>query len=152
MIIGLGVLVLAAAYYAAASAIPQSLLADEVGADGVPKLLAIALAILGALQLVRALRLRSAAGGGDEEIAGARRHARAVGMLAIGIVYVLVTPYLGYPLALAGLILAVGVYAGIRPSLYLTSIAVAGGGLFWIMFVKLLGVAMPVGGWARLVL
>jgi hypothetical protein len=50
---GLALMALAAAYYGAAQGIQRSLLADEVGAAGLPKMLAIALAVAGLLLAVR---------------------------------------------------------------------------------------------------
>ncbi len=139
-------LVLAAGYFAAAAAVPVSLLSDEVGASGVPKALAVSLGVLGAMQLGRTVLFAVNADSGDAP-RGAATHARAFGMLAIGIAYTLATPYLGYPLALASLIFVVAAYAGLRPSPRLGLVAVVGALFFWVSFVKLLSVSMPVGAW-----
>lgn len=145
---GLFALVLAGAYYGAADALPSSLLADAVGADGVPKALAIALALLGALQLARSRFMRPSAGGGIED--GIDRHGRAAGLLIITCAYVALLPYIGYPVALAALVFAVAAYAGLAPSMRLAFVSGSAALVFWIMFVKLLGVPMPVGRWLRL--
>jgi len=146
--LGLGMIVLAAAYWVAADRIPVSLLADAVGADGVPKVLAVALAVCGALLLVTT-RLRRPPAAMEPVIDGeARTHLRAAGLLAGLVVYILLLPVLGYPLAIALLIAAVAIYGGtaIRPSV--AGIAVAGSLLFWVFFVRVLGIGMPTGIWA----
>ncbi len=140
------VVVLAAGYFAAAAALPVSLLTDEVGASGVPKLLAVSLGILGAMQLGRTVLFPVSVDLADGP-RGAATHARAFGMLAIGTVYTLATPYLGYPVALAALIFVVAAYVGLRPSPRLGLVAVTGALFFWFTFVKLLGISMPVGAW-----
>jgi putative tricarboxylic transport membrane protein len=146
-----GVLTLAVGvvYFAAATSLPQSMLSDEVGADGVPKALAVVLMTLGILQLVRAGRRYKIAGAG--EFTGTlKEHAQAFGMLTIGVVYIVLAPYLGYPIAVTALIVAVALYAGLPPSWELAVVGIGGGAMLWLLFVKLLGVAMPVGLAGRL--
>ena len=137
-------LALAGAYYAAADAIPTSLLADGVGAGGIPKLLAVALALLSFLLGARSLLVNSRAAAVDGP------HLRALGVAALGFVYVAVAPYLGYPLALALLVAAATLYYGerLRPAVLFYAIGCAA--LLWLVFAKMLGVAMPAGVWARL--
>jgi hypothetical protein len=137
-------LALAGAYYAAAAAIPTSLLADGVGAGGIPKLLAAALALLSLVLGARSLLVNSRAAAVDGP------HLRALGVAALGFVYVAVAPYLGYPLALALLVAAATLYYGerLRPAVLVHAIGCAA--LLWLVFAKLLGVAMPAGAWARL--
>jgi hypothetical protein len=144
--LGLGAIALAAAYWAAAAALPTSLLSDEVGADGVPRLLAMALAILGGLHVVGTLLRRAPAAPASD---GVHPHLHAAGMLAIGIGYVAVMPIAGYPLSIAVLIFAAAWYAGLRPSPQLAAISAGGALLFWLTFVKLLGISMPVGAWPK---
>lgn len=146
-VLGLGAMAAAAAYWAAADRIPVSLLADSVGADGVPKMLAVALGLFGAL-LAGSRRLRPAsAGAGEPEAPEVRRrqHRRAAGLLGGLAVYVLLLPYLGYPLAL--LIFAGAIYGGARPTAGLGLVAVLAGLGFWLFFTKFLGVLMPLGLW-----
>jgi hypothetical protein len=71
-------------------------------------------------------------------------------MLAIGAVYIIVTPLLGYPLAIALLLFVVIVYSGLPPSRHVIVASSLGALVFWLTFVKLLGVAMPVGVWPAL--
>jgi hypothetical protein len=136
-------LVLAGAYYAAADAIPTSLLADAVGAAGIPKLLAAALALLSLL-----LGARSLLAGASGETAGGP-HLRALGVAGLGFVYVMAAPYLGYPLALALLVAAATLYYGARPRPGVFLYAIGCAALLWLVFAKLLGVAMPPGLWWR---
>lgn len=148
-ILGLGMMVLAAAYWAAADRIPVSLLSDNVGADGAPKMLAVALAICSAF-LVVAARLRKVSTAGEEEGSSAdprRAHLRAAGLLAGLGAYALLLPVLGYPLALALLIGGAAVYGGARPTPSLVAISIAGGVGFWMFFSKFLGVLLPLGWW-----
>jgi len=149
-VLGLGVMVLAAAYWAAADQIPVSLLSDAVGADGAPKMLAVALAVCGAL-LVVATRLKPApVGDGEEEADPSERrraHLRAAGLVAGLGAYALLLPVLGYPLALALLIGGAAIYGGARLSPALVAIAAIGGLGFWLFFAKFLGVLLPLGIW-----
>jgi cell division protein FtsW (lipid II flippase) len=144
------VLALAVVYFVAAVDVPQSILSDEVGADGVPKAIAVVLAFLGVAQLVRAATARRAAGPDDLSHDDIKAHLGAIGVIAIGAIYVLVAPYLGYPLAVTALIFAMSVYAGMPISLRLAAVSAGGGFVMWLMFVKALGVAMPVGLFGRL--
>jgi hypothetical protein len=144
---GLAALALAAAYYAAADALPKSLLSDAVGDDGVPKALALALAAAGAAQAVRALLSRRPA---EKTAVDMKAHRAALGLLLIVAAYVAVMPYLGYLPATALLIFAAATYAGQPSSLRLAAVSLGGGLVLWGSFAKLLGVAMPTGLWARL--
>jgi hypothetical protein len=146
LVLGLAASVLAAAYYAAAEALPRSLLADAVGADGAPKAYAIALGLLGIVQMARAVaRADRARDRGGKETAALRTHLRALGVIAIGAVYMVAMPYLGYLLATAVLIYVLAVYAGQAHSWRTAVISLGGGAVLWISFAKLLGVAMPAG-------
>jgi putative tricarboxylic transport membrane protein len=133
-------LALAGAYYAAADALPTSMLADGVGAGGIPKLLAVALALLSLLLGARSLLPSSRA-------AVAGPHLRALGIAGLGFVYVAAAPHLGYPLALALLVAAATLYYGerLRPTVLVYAIGCAA--LLWLVFAQLLGIAMPAGGW-----
>lgn len=90
---GLVLLALAGGYYWATGAIPNSTLEDEVGAIGLPRALAIALAVLGLILAVRgflAARATAAAGNTGTAIEDEERDARiprALGFLAFGAAY-----------------------------------------------------------------
>jgi hypothetical protein len=138
-------LALAVAYYAAADALPRSLLADGVGADGVPKLLAVALAVLSVALGARSLLAGASAANAGSEGLGLLRHLRALGVAALGAAFVVLAPVLGYPLALALLLLAAALYYG--AALQLQVVLYAGGtaAILWLIFARVLGVAMPAG-------
>ncbi|MCC6466763.1 MAG: tripartite tricarboxylate transporter TctB family protein [Alphaproteobacteria bacterium] len=150
LILGLAVFALAAAYYAAADALPRSMLSDGVGADGAPKLYALMLGLLGVVQIARSIP-RAGRSGGAREPVPMGEHLRALGVLAIGAVYIVVTPYLGYLPATALLIYVVTVYAGQAHSWRTAVISLGGGAVLWVSFAKLLGVPMPAGLLGRLV-
>jgi putative tricarboxylic transport membrane protein len=141
---------LAGVYYRQAQALPISLLSDTVGADGVPKALAIGLASLSALLIVRAVAFRVPVRGEAEKF-DVHTHLRALGVVALGVAYVAATPIVGYPVAIALLIGLTALYFGLRPEPRLALIAAFGAAVFWAMFVKMLGVSMPAGMWLRLI-
>ena len=159
IVCGLFALALAGAYYAAAVALPTSFLSDEVGADGLPKLLAIALGFLGILAIVRAAlpgnaiaagpiaetNAMPAAGSRSAAPVGIAVHIRALGMLMLGVLYALLAPWLGYLVATIALLFLVAAYSGQKPSLRLAAISGTGGLVLWVAFAKLLGMAMPAG-------
>lgn len=142
-------LVLAAVYYLAADALPVSLLSDAVGAAGVPKALAIGLGLLSAMLILRAAARLTIRGTGSA--ADPWPHLQAFGVVGLGAAYAALAPYLGYPVAIAALIGVTALYFGMRPSPRLVLVALAGAALFWGLFVKILGVAMPEGLWPRLI-
>lgn len=149
-------LALAAGYYAATGTIAESTLSDEIGATGLPRLLAMLLAFIGLALLVRtafadlSARRTHVPQVAAEEEDGASLP-RAVGLLLIGGAYVLLLPFLGYFLSVAMLIGAVAFYEGAARSWVLPTAALGGATLYWAIFVKLLGVHQPAGslfqGW-----
>jgi hypothetical protein len=84
-------------------------------------------------------------GDSDAEGAGIGGLVRAGGMLAIGIVYLLIVRTLGYAPAIALLIAAAALYGGAALSWRLFAIAVTGAVLYWLVFVWLLGIPLPGG-------
>ncbi|HLB16135.1 MAG TPA: tripartite tricarboxylate transporter TctB family protein [Burkholderiales bacterium] len=134
-------LALAVAYYAASNALPRSLLADGVGADGVPKLLAVVLAVLSVVIGVRGFLTPSL----TLPLPGGGRHLRALGVAALGAAFVVLAPVLGYPLAVALLLLAAALYYGAAPRLQVVLYAGGTAAILWLVFARVLGVAMPVG-------
>lgn len=141
-ILGVAAVAIAAGYWTAAGEIQQSLLSDAVGADGVPRVLAVA---MGATGLVLALRGAMRPTAGTEDDLPASAHLRAAGLLAILALYVVLLPLLGYVLAIAGLIVAVGAYAGAPRGVAMIATGIGGAAVFWAMFAWLLGVSMPTG-------
>ncbi|OFW51154.1 MAG: hypothetical protein A3G77_10925 [Acidobacteria bacterium RIFCSPLOWO2_12_FULL_68_19] len=148
--------VVAAGYYRMAAAIPTSALADAVGPQGLPKAYAVVLAALSLLLVGRSLRTRNAdprprIPDPESRIPDPRFHLlRALGMLAIGVVYIAVVPWLGYVVALAGLVLAATWYRGGVFNGQIATVAAAGAIVFWLLFVRLLGIPHPPGVWPTL--
>ena len=143
--LGLFALALAGVYFAGATTIQESLLADAVGADGVPRILAAATAFVGAALLLRGLaRPRDAA----SEDLPAGHLARAGGLLAILVAYLVLVPWIGYLPAIAGLLGAVSLYAGAKPGRSWALMTIGGALFFWLLFTRLLGISMPASPFA----
>ena len=145
-------LLLAMGYYAMASNIQNSQLADEVGPGGLPKIYGILLACFSILLMVRA-RLNPAQAGGKTRAASEELFAakRGLGILVIGIGYIIAVPYLGYPLAIALVIAVAALYNGGQISARLAGIAVLGAFGLWFVFVFLLHIGQPAGIWPDLI-
>jgi putative tricarboxylic transport membrane protein len=154
VIVGLCLLALAVAYWLGADAIPRSRLAGGVGADGLPKGLAYALGFLSLLLIARSLAMWRAAEaerpGPQERAEERRRHLRAIGMFGLGALYLLLLPWLGYMLSVILLVGAVAWYNGKAPSPTMFAVAVGTGVLFYLLFVRFLGIAQPPGLWPDL--
>jgi putative tricarboxylic transport membrane protein len=155
--IGVVFLAFAVVYWIAADGIRISPLDGPVTAAGLPKSLAYALGGLAVLLIVRSLTLRwlvagRTAPGEQEEERGPdlRQHLRAVGMLAIGVAYLLAVPYLGYTLSIIALLFAAALYIGARFGPKTAAIAALGGAFFYLLFVQLLGIPLPPGMWPDL--
>lgn len=145
-------LILAGLYFWQTRQIQQSSLSDEVGPEGLPLLLASALAIvalaIGARGLWIVLRERTVAPVPAKVTAAENEVAtvlRALGLVAIGVGYMVVTPIVGYAVGIALLVAAVSLYEGLRPNLQLAGVAIGAGLLFWLFFVLLLGTDQPAG-------
>jgi putative tricarboxylic transport membrane protein len=142
---GFLLLALAAGYWWLTLAIPSSSLSDEVGADGLPKVLAATLGIVACLLIGKGrIAIRSPAQMKDDEEAA--EHAplpRALGFLAIGIGYMVVAPLTGFAVGIAALIVAVAVYEREHFSVKLLAVAVGAGIGFWLLFVRFLGTEQP---------
>jgi hypothetical protein len=138
-----------------ADAIPKSRLGGTVGADGLPKMLAVVLAILSAGLIVQTLltaRVAGPAAASAGEGRGHRSvHLRALGMVAIGAVYIAMVPYLGYFVSVALLLLGVALYNGKRPSRGLVLFGILGAAFFYVLFVQVLDVPLPPGIWPKLI-
>ena len=152
LFLGLVVLGVSAGYLHLASQVPESLLADVVGAGGVPATLGRAMAALGVILCARGLLTRAPAeiaatpsAEDEENSAGLRPHLLALGLLAILAAYVVVMPYLGYVGSTALLVGAVARACGASFGRNLPIIAIAGGLGLWLLFDPLLQVRMPVG-------
>ena len=138
-------LIVAGAYYAFTTEIPESLLADEVGPTGLPTILSILLVVAAIAIGARALVAAPAPAAPKAEKEQEASVLRAFGMLGIGALYVLLVSVLGYFLSLALVLIAVPLYEGKKPSWQLFVIALTGAGLFWFLFNSVLGVRQPAG-------
>jgi putative tricarboxylic transport membrane protein len=151
---GATTLALSAGYYWMAAAIPRSQLSDAVGPQGLPRVYAVLLGVLSLTLIVKALRKRAPASpvaGQAPEGAGSRLPLwRVGGMLTIGIVYILVAPWLGYLLSIAALLLATTYYQGGAINRQVVVVSMSGGILFWLLFVVLMRVRQPPGWWPPL--
>ncbi len=164
--LGLGGIVFAGAYWWSADRIPISPLDGAVNAAMIPKTLAYLLIGFCAIMMVRALAieilfLRAARAANTPAVverpreAGAyyfslRQHLKAAGVIAIGIAYLLVLPWLGYVLSVVLLILAMSTYIGAKASLYTAGVAVVVAAVFYGLFVQILGIPLPAGFWPLL--
>ena len=144
-------LLVAAGYYALAGGINPSALDDGVGAAGVPFIYAAMVTAMGLALAAKAAAAwwfgRAASRLADVE---RRRLLGAAVMLGIGVAYVAVVVFLGYPLALAGVLAGAALYQGERPGWRLVRIALGGGAAFWIFFDGVLRLGMPSGFWPAL--
>jgi hypothetical protein len=142
-------LAVAAIYYVLATTIPRSDLADPIGPQGLPRMYAFALAALSMLLIARSLRrpnleLRTA------EPAN-HRFGRVAGMLLIGVVYILVVPYLGYLVSVALLIATTIYFQGGTIDSRSILVSMTGAALFWVLFVWLLRIQYPASLWPSVI-
>jgi putative tricarboxylic transport membrane protein len=155
-VVALGLIVLAGLYWLGADQIRVSRLEGIVGAQAVPKGLAATLLILSVLLIVQDLwrarhrRQPGVPGVGADAPGDPGAPARALGMLLIGVAYLCVVGLIGYLPAIALLMLTVALYAGRPWSLPLVLIALGGAALYYLMFVRLLGIPLPAGIWPDL--
>ncbi len=135
-------------YYYATTDIPRSLLSDNVGADGLPKVYAVALALLGVVSLAHWFRARASASplDVDSDAAPLLQHVRVLGLLLLGVVYLVLVAGLGYPLTIFLFIATVALYCGAKLDVKLLLISAGGGVVFWLVFVKAFGLPLPTGG------
>jgi hypothetical protein len=108
------------------------------------------LALVSLAIIVRGLlALRSktvhAVGDDDDEDERVATLWRAMGLIACGALYLVAAYFTGYVIGIAVLILAVSLYEGIGFGWRPLAVAFGGAGVFWLIFVKVLGVAQPVG-------
>lgn len=147
---GLLLFALSVAYHLMTLRIASSSLSDKVGPDGLPRLLALGLGVVG-LALVGkglwSLRGSAAEAPRDENAEPEATLPRALGFLSIGVGYMVVAPIVGFGPAIALVILAVALFERARPSLGMVAIAASGGLGFWLIFVKFLNVSQPLARW-----
>jgi len=161
LLFGGAALAISILYYWMATLVPVSQLADAIGPQGLPKVYALILAALSLILLLRSFRdrgsgIRDPKGSGLPAAAVSEspgspipdprsRLVRAAGMLLIGIVYIVLAPWLGYLLSIAGLIFATTYYQGGTVGRPAALVALCGGVFFWVLFVAFMGIAQPPG-------
>ncbi len=159
--IGLVMLIVAVVYWMEADKIRISPLDGPVGASGLPKSLAYALGVLSVILVARSVvgELLASKATGQETaqetsfVETMRPHLRAIGMLALGVGYLLLVDWFGYIISIAGLLLLVSLYNGAAFTRRTVLIAVVGGLVYYLLFVQFLGIPLPDGevlGWLGL--
>lgn len=150
--IGVVMLFVAAVYWFEASKIRVSPLDDGIGAAGLPKALAYALGALAIILIVRSIlgALMFGASSKTEEPKQPayeiwKPHLRAIGMLAIGVGYLLLVSWLGYIITVALLLLCVALYIGANLNARTLLVAGVGGIVYHLLFVEFLGIPLPAG-------
>jgi putative tricarboxylic transport membrane protein len=149
LLFGAVALAIAAVYYAGAGAIPASLLDDVVGSSGLPRVYAVALAVLAAAQIARTL-VAARTDPSRESRAPSVSNTKALGMLALGVGYGALLPWLGYAASIGLLLAATAAYQGAGLNRRVVAVALAGAALLWALFVWALGIPQPAGIWSSL--
>jgi len=149
---GLVILAFSIAYYLQSMTIRRSTMADEVGAHGLPQVYAIMLGLLALALVLKGgvawWRAPDRAARTDTERATLRRSfLRMLGMLGIGVAYLIVLPWFGYSLSIALLLAAVILYQGQPPTWRVLAVVAGGTATLWAIFVLLLGIRLPSGVW-----
>lgn len=163
---GAAAAIIGAAYLLLAGQVRSSALDDAMGPGGMPQAYGWAMLVLGLVLIAIAVSRQWHRANSDSALAEnertskvskeqqlseadapsiSRQIARAAGLLLFGVAYILLIETLGYLLSIALLIIAVALYMGARASFRLLLIGALGALAMWVMFVQLLGVAMPAG-------
>jgi putative tricarboxylic transport membrane protein len=150
--IGIVTLGFATLYWLEAGKIRVSPLDGPVGASGLPNTLAYALGALSVALILRALLAHFRPAKGEVAAVEAppltermRPHFRAIGMLTLGILYLLALPYIGYFLAIMALLMVVSLYIGADLNLRTALVAILGAISFHVLFVEFLDIPLPKG-------
>jgi hypothetical protein len=158
-LIGAGIcLALAGAYWIGATHIHKSsLIGKGVGADALPRGLAIALAVLSVILILQTVVQRRKgplpkdAPATREQLAEARhKHLRAAGMFFIGLGFLLAVGYVGYIPAIFAMICITAVYNGRPMSWRIAGIAAMLTVVLYILFDIILHIPMPEGVWPEI--
>jgi hypothetical protein len=140
-------------YIVAARGIEDSLLADAVGASGVPVAVGILMALTSAALLAKGVLAKAsskAEPAQEAEVSPLRAHALAIGLIAILAGYLVVLPWLGYIVSVGLLAAVVAWFAGGRERTTLIGFAVLTGPVLWFFFDFALKIHMPAGFWPAL--
>ena len=149
-LLGAVVAIFAIAYIASARAIEDSLLADAVGAGGVPQaagivLLLAALALLGKSCFGRQPGAAAPATTPAPPTEGRSRSFISAALALVLLGYALLLPLLGYIVSISLLVLAVALLGGARRRLPLALCTALSGVALWALFELVLKVRMPAG-------
>lgn len=143
-------------YMRFASGIEDSLLADAVGASGVPVSIGGLMALASVLLLLKALTQKPSSSvladldEGVDPDAPQNPHRLALGLLLILATYLVLLPWLGYVMAVGLLSAAVAWFAGGREAKVLLGFVLLTGPVLWFLFDFALKVKMPTGIWPSL--
>ena len=145
LVFGVVSLAIAATYFALARAIPSSFLDDVVGSRGLPMVYGVVLAGLALTLIARSVLARRSP---TQAAAGTATNAKTAGILALGVGYGALLPWLGYAGSIGLLLVATAVHQGARLSGRVVLVAVCGAAFLWGLFVWLLGIPQPSGIWS----
>ncbi|HEY4191528.1 MAG TPA: tripartite tricarboxylate transporter TctB family protein [Mesorhizobium sp.] len=142
-------------FWVAADRLPKSALGGGVGADGLPKFLAVALGLLSLILLVQSLLRKEQKpteepGSDEDKPISLYAHMTSLGILVIGGISVLLLPILGYTATIALLLVAMALYHGQKFTWTVAIYGVLGAVLLYLVFEKVLAVPMPEGIWPGL--
>jgi putative tricarboxylic transport membrane protein len=155
LLFGVATLVVAAVYYGLAVAIPQSDLADPVGPQGLPRVYALLLAALSLILIARSLRPSATSPASSNPESRVPNPGsgipRVIGMLLIGVAYIVVLPWFGYLLSVAALITATIYFQGGSINGRSILVALSGAAIFWLLFIWLLRIQYPAGLWPSVI-
>ena len=138
------------AYIFAARGIEDSLLADAVGASGVPVGVGALMALASLALLLKGWAMPSQAPAAPTA-SRLHQHGLAAGLLAILLAYLWVLPWLGYIVSVGLMSAAVAWFSGGRDRKALLGLVVLTGPLLWLLFDFALKVRMPAGFWPKMV-
>ena len=152
---GTATLVVAVVYYSLAVVIPASDLSDPIGPQGLPKIYAVLLAGLALTLIARSLRRPAA----DTVVSSPESRipnpasgiARVIGMLLIGVAYIVVLPWFGYFISIAALLTVTIYLQGGSIDRRTILVSLSGAAVFWLLFIWLLGIQYPAGIWPSVI-
>ncbi len=149
MVGGISAVLIGILYLYFATQIRASALDDSFGPGGMPRAYGILMVLLGLIitvgGLIKAIREKSSTSTRKEWAGQGNRVLWAAGLLAIGVVYLLIVPVAGYAIAIGLLLAATGIYQGSGLTWKIGLVALGGAAALWAIFVLLLGVSMPPG-------
>jgi putative tricarboxylic transport membrane protein len=157
---GLIAMVVAAVYLVATAGLQTSLLGDTVGTAGFPTLIGWGMALVGLILVVQSLwrRYRGETAEGpsgwipSEAFAAgaARATARAAGVVAIIVAYLVLFHPLGYIPSVGIMVAATALFLGAPPTWRVAAVSAIGAVALWLLFGVLLQIPLPAGvlsGW-----